>query len=73
MDWKDRLSMKILGNRLVIKILSMPIVLKLLMGLTWILTLVTSRFRRQREVAGCPDCYGPQRLKDAEFVDIIFP
>ena len=52
MGWKDRLIMNILGNKLVIKILSIPIVLKVLMAMTQIFISVTSRFKRKKEVAG---------------------
>ena len=52
MGWKDRLIMKVLGNKLAIRILSIPIVLRVLMGMTQMFVSVTSRFRRKREVAG---------------------
>ena len=52
MGWKDRLIMKMLGNKLVIKILSIPIVLKVLMGMTQAFVSVTSRFKRKKEAAG---------------------
>jgi len=51
MNWTDRLMMKVLGNKLAIKILSIPIVLKVLMRMTQIFVSVTSRFKRKKEAA----------------------
>jgi len=52
MNWKDRLLMKILGNKLAIKILSISIVLKVLMWETKVFMSVISLFIRKKEVAG---------------------
>ena len=52
MGWKDRLLMKILGNKLAIKILSIPIVLKVLMWETEVFMSVISLFTRKKEAAG---------------------
>ncbi len=52
MNWKDRLMMKMLGNKLVIKILSISIVLKVLMWDTKVFMSVISLFTRRKEAAG---------------------
>jgi len=52
MGWKDRLIMKILGNKLAIKTLNMPIVLKVLMWETKVFMSVISLFTRKKEAAG---------------------
>ena len=52
MNWTDRLMMKILGNKLAIKILSIPIVLKVLMWETRVFMSVISLFKRKKKAAG---------------------
>lgn len=51
MSWKDRLMMKMLSNKLVIKIFSIPIVLKSMMWLTQVLVSFISVFKRKKEPA----------------------
>ena len=52
MNWTDRLMIKILGNKLAIKILSIPIVLKVLMWETRVFMSVISLFKRKKKAAG---------------------
>ena len=52
MNWTDRLMVKMLGSKLVIKILSIPIVLKVLMWETRVFMSVISLFTRKKEAAG---------------------
>jgi len=59
MNWKDRLLMKILGNKLAIKILSISIVLKVLMWETKVFMSIISLFTRKKEAAGCPNRDAP--------------
>ena len=49
MGWKDRLIMKIMGNKLVIKIFSIPIVLKVLMWETKVFISIISLFKGKKE------------------------
>ena len=49
MGWRDRLMLKILGNKLVVKILSIPIVLKVLMKLTQVFISLISVFQRKKK------------------------
>jgi hypothetical protein len=51
MSWKDRMIMRIMGNKVVIKVLSMPIVLKVLMWLAQVFVSATSVFRRRKVAA----------------------
>ena len=51
MSWKDRLMMKMLGNKVVIKIFSIPIVLKSMMWLTQVLVSAVSVFKKKNESA----------------------
>ena len=52
MNWKDRLMLNMMSNRVIIKIFSIPIVLKIMMGLTQVLVSVASRFKGKKEAAG---------------------
>jgi hypothetical protein len=49
MSWKDRFIMKMMGNKLIIKIFSIPIVLKIMMWETQVLMSIISLFRRKKE------------------------
>jgi hypothetical protein len=51
MSWKDKLMMKMLGNKLIIKIFSIPIVLKTMMWMTQVILSVISVFKRKKEPA----------------------
>jgi len=52
MGWKERLLIKMLGSKVVIKILSIPIVLKVLMWETKVFVSVISLFTGKKEAAG---------------------
>lgn len=47
MTWKDRLIMKAMGNKLIIKIFSIPIVLKTMMLLTKGILWVMGKLKRK--------------------------
>ena len=49
MSWQDRLMMKMMGNKLIIKIFSIPIVLKVLMWETKVFVSIISLFKRKKE------------------------
>ena len=49
MGWRDRLMLRILGNKLVVKILSIPIVMKVLMKLTQVFISLISLFQRKKK------------------------
>ena len=49
MSWKDRLMLEMMSNKLVIKILSIPIVVKVLTKLTQMFISVTSLFKRKKK------------------------
>lgn len=49
MSWQDRFIMKIMGNKLVIKIFSIPIVLKIMMWETQVFMSLLSLFKRKKE------------------------
>jgi hypothetical protein len=49
MSWKDRFIMKMMGNKLIIKIFSIPIVLKIMMWETQVIVSIISLFRRKKE------------------------
>jgi hypothetical protein len=49
MSWKDRFIMKMMGNKLIIKIFSIPIVLKIMMWETQVIMSIISLFRRKKE------------------------
>ncbi len=49
MDWRDRLIMKVLGNKLVVKLLSMPIVLNVLMWEAQVFASIVSVLKRRKE------------------------
>ena len=49
MSWKDRLMLEMMSNKLVIKILSIPIVVKVLTKLTEMFISVTSLFKRKKK------------------------
>ena len=51
MSWKDRLMMKMLGNKVIIKIFSIPIVLKTMMWLTQVFVSAASVFKKKDEPA----------------------
>jgi len=51
MSWKDRMIMKMMGNKLVIKIFSIPIVLKIMMWETKVIMSFISLFKRKKAVA----------------------
>ncbi len=52
MDWRDRLMMKLMGNRVVIKIFSIPIVVKILTVETQAFIWVVSKFKSKKEATG---------------------
>ena len=49
MNWKDRLMMKAMGNKLVIKVFSIPIVLKVLMWEAKVFVSIISLFKGKKE------------------------
>ena len=51
MSWKDRLIMKVMGNKVVIKVFSIPIVLKLMMWQAGVFMSIVSLFKRNRQTA----------------------
>ena len=51
MSWKDKLMMKAMSNRVIIKIFSMPIVVKILTVEMKALMWVTSIFKRKKPEA----------------------
>ena len=51
MSWKDRLIMKFMGNKLIIKIFSIPIVLKIMMWETQIFMSIIGLFKGKKKVA----------------------
>jgi hypothetical protein len=50
MSWKDRMIMKLMGNKLIIKIFSIPIVLKIMMWETQVFMSIISFFKGKKEV-----------------------
>ena len=52
MSWRDRLILKMMGSRFVIKVFSNTIVLKVMMGMTQVIISLMSRFKRKKEPAG---------------------
>ena len=48
MSWKDRLIMKLMGNKIIIKIFSIPIVLKIMMWATKVVFSFMSLFRGKK-------------------------
>lgn len=48
MRWQDRLMLKMMSNKLVIKIFSIPIVMKLLMWETKVIISIMSIFKRKK-------------------------
>ena len=50
MSWQDRLIMRIMGNKLVIKVFSIPIVLKIMMWETKVIMSFISVFKRKKAV-----------------------
>ena len=51
MGWKDRMIMRLMGNKLIIKIFSIPIVLKIMMWEAQVFMSIVSLFRGKKEVA----------------------
>jgi len=51
MSWKDRLMMKAMSNRVIIKIFSMPIVIKILTAEMKVFMWVVSIFKRKKTEA----------------------
>ncbi|UCC61159.1 MAG: hypothetical protein JSV02_04875 [Dehalococcoidia bacterium] len=49
MGWRDRLIMKMMGNKLVIKIFSNPTVLKIMMWEAQVIMSIISLFRGKKE------------------------
>ena len=51
MRWRDRMIMKIIGTRIVVNLLSRPIVLKIMMWEAQVLVSVVSLLRKRREAS----------------------
>ena len=51
MSWRDRLLIKLMGNKIVIRIMSVPIVVKILTKETQAFLWVMSLFRRKKKEA----------------------
>ncbi len=51
MSWRDRIITKVMGNKLVVKLLSMPVVLKVLMWETQAFMSAIALFERRGEAA----------------------
>jgi hypothetical protein len=51
MSWRDRLLMKLMGNKIVIRIMSVPIVVKILTKETQAFLWVMSLFSRKKKEA----------------------
>ena len=49
MSWRDRLLIKLMSNKIVLKILSIPIVMTVLTKMTQTLSWVASTFSRKRK------------------------
>jgi len=49
MGWRDRFIMKMMGNKLVIKIFSNPTVLKIMMWEAQVIMSIISVFKRKKE------------------------
>ena len=49
MSWKDKLIMKLMGNKLIIKVFSIPIVLKIMMWEAQVFMSIITLFKGKKE------------------------
>ena len=49
MSWKDRLLLKLMGSKMVLRIMSIPVVVKMLTTMTQAFSCVASLFNRKKK------------------------